>query len=119
MRSEKTGSQILNLSLDDTVAALLLQPGQHCVAAASVQAGEGHDGDLRISVQTRPVSPLSGPPESSVTVPGYRYAPRSPPSTTARPYSRSAQVEMRFNSVVPSKICWIRIALLYYKLAVS
>ena len=53
MRSEKTGSQILNLSLDDTVAALLLQPGQHCVAAASVQAGEGHDGDLRISENVR------------------------------------------------------------------
>ena len=53
MRSEKTGSQILNLSLDDTVAALLLQPGQHCVAAASVQAGEGHDGDLQISENVR------------------------------------------------------------------
>ena len=51
-----------------------------------MQAGEGH---LQISVQTRPVSPLSGPPESSVTVPGYRYA---PPLTSQHDSSAIQQV---------------------------
>ena len=48
VRSQITGSEIMNLSgsLEDTVAEILLQPNQHCVATDAGAQGDGQRGGL-------------------------------------------------------------------------